>query len=240
MKYAGTGIARDRPCMHHGLQGQGSWPLRARQHGRGPGRVPQGCAQAARQACRRLRGRGARVAKLRGACARERIEFGLGSPCKTRIVRMTAGKNDKGDAEKIAGLLGRGAFPARRPGGREAASLRDLTRAAIALARDRTRICNRLCALLARYGLRLRVAKICSNKALTRIRGTAFGSHADSTNVRRLVKQMELPTERSAWPKRRFSARRPAQGSPRRRGCRSALPASTPTPRCRSPQRQAA
>jgi len=180
------------------------------------------------------------VAKLRDACAREGIKFGLGGPHKTRIIRMTAGKNDKSDAEKIADLLGRGAFPARRPGGQEAASLRDLTRAAIALVHGRARVCNRLCALLARHGLRPRAAKICSNKALARIRGTAFGNPADNTNVRRLVKQMELSTERSAWPKRRFSARRPAQGSPRRRACRSALPASTPTPRCRSPQRQAA
>ena len=115
MKYAGIDIARDQPCMQHGLQGQGSWPLRARQHGRGPGRVPQGRAQAARQAGRRLRGRGARVAKLRGACAGEGIEIGFGSTYKTRIIRTTAGKNDKSDAEKIADLLGRGAFPARCP-----------------------------------------------------------------------------------------------------------------------------
>ena len=57
------------------------------------------------------------MAKLRDACAREGIEFRLGGPYRMRIIRMTASKNDKSDAEKIADLLGRGAFPARRPGG---------------------------------------------------------------------------------------------------------------------------
>ena len=46
--------------------------------------------------------------------------------------------------------------------------------------------------LLVKYDLRLRAAKIHSNKAPTRIRGTAFGNHAGNTNVRRLVKQIEF------------------------------------------------
>ena len=99
-------------------------------------------------------------------------------------------QNDKGGAEKIADLLGRGALPARRPGGQEAVSLRDLTRAAIALVRDRTSPCNRLRAPLVKYDLRLRAAKIRSNKAPTQVRGTTFGNHAGSTNVHRLVKQI--------------------------------------------------
>ena len=58
--------------------------------------------------------------------------------------------------------------------------------------RDRTSPCNRLRAPLARYGLRLRAAKIRSNKAPTQVRGTTFGNHAGNTNVHRLVKQTEF------------------------------------------------
>ena len=130
--------------------------------------------------------------KLRDACAKERIEFKLGSPYKMRIIWMTANKNDKSDAEKIADLLRRDAFPACHLGDPETTSLRDLMRAVIALVHDRTRVCNRLRALLVKYDLRLRAAKIYSNKALTQIRGTTFGNHADNTNVHRLVKQIEF------------------------------------------------
>lgn len=131
-------------------------------------------------------------AKLCDACAKEKIEFKLGSPYKMRIIWMTANKNDKNDAEKIADLLRRDAFPACHLGDTETRSLRDMMRANIALVHDRTRVCNRLRALLVKYDLRLKAAKIYSNKAIAQLNGTTLGNHVDNTNIRRLTKQLEF------------------------------------------------
>ena len=130
--------------------------------------------------------------KLCDACMREKAEFKLGNPYKMKVIWMTANKNDKNDAEKIADLLRRDAFPACHLGDQETRSLRDLMRSVIALVHDRTRICNRLRALLVKYDVRINAAKIYSNKALTQLKGTMLGSHVDNMNVQRLVKQLEF------------------------------------------------
>ena len=130
--------------------------------------------------------------KLCDACIKEGIEFKLGSPFKMKIIWMSGNKNDKNDAEKIADLLRRDAFPACHLGDRVTRSLRDMMRASIALVRDRTRVCNRLRALLVKYDLRLEAANIYSNKALTQLRNTTLGNHVDNMNIQRLVKQLEF------------------------------------------------
>lgn len=131
-------------------------------------------------------------AKMADVCAKEKVEFKLGSPYKMKVIWMTSNKNDKNDAEKIADLLRRNAFPACHLGDQETRSLRDLMRSVIALVQDRTKVCNRLRALLVKYDLRLDASKIYSNKALTQLRGTTLGNHVDNTNVQRLVKQLEF------------------------------------------------
>ena len=130
--------------------------------------------------------------KLCDTCMKEGIEFKLGSPIKMKIIWSSSNKNDKNDAEKMADMLRRDAFPACHLGDRETRAIRDLMRASIALVRDRTRICNRLRALLVKYDLRLEAAKIYSNKALTQLRNTTLGNHVDNTNIQRLVKQLEF------------------------------------------------
>ena len=130
--------------------------------------------------------------KLFNACRKDGIEFKLGSPHKMKIIWMSANKNDKNDAEKIADLLRRDSFPACHLGDDETRSIRDMMRAIGALVRDRTKICNRLRALLLKYDFVLEAAHIYSNKALTQIRNTTFGNRVDSTNIRRLVKQLEF------------------------------------------------
>ena len=130
--------------------------------------------------------------KLCNASIKEGIEFKLGSPHKMRIIWMSSNKNDKNDSEKIADLLRRNAFPACHVGDQETRAIRDMMRANIALVRDRTRVCNRLRALLVKYDLRLDAAKIYSNKALTQLRNTTLGNHVDNMNVQRLVKQVEF------------------------------------------------
>lgn len=131
-------------------------------------------------------------AKLCDMCAKENVEFKLGSPYKMRIIWMSSNKNDKNDAEKIADLLRRDAFPACHLGDQETRALRDMMRAIIALVQDRTKVCNRLRALLVKYDLRLKATKIYSNKAITQLRGTTLGNHVDNTNIQRLVKQLEF------------------------------------------------
>ena len=129
--------------------------------------------------------------KLCDTCMKEEVEFKLGNPFKMKIIWTSSNKNDKNDAEKIADLLRRDAFPACHLGDRETRAIRDMMRANIALVRDRTRVCNRLRALLVKYDLRLEATKIYSNKALTQLRNTTLGNHVDNTNIQRLVRQLE-------------------------------------------------
>lgn len=130
--------------------------------------------------------------KLYNACVKEKIEFKLGSAYKMKIIWMSGNKNDKNDAEKIADLLRRDAFPACHLGDEETRAIRDMMRANIALVHDRTRVCNRLHALLVKYDFSLDAAKIYSNKALTQLSNTTFGNHVDNMNIQRFVKQLEF------------------------------------------------
>ena len=60
------------------------------------------------------------MAKMRDACAREGIEFRLGSPYKTRIIRMTANRTTRATPKRSRTCSGaapfrRAARAARRP-----------------------------------------------------------------------------------------------------------------------------
>ena len=125
--------------------------------------------------------------KLASVCSKDNVEFKMGSPYKMRIIRMTSNKNDRKDAEKIADLPRRDAFPACHLGDEETRSLRDMMRAIIALVQSRAAVCNRLRALLAKYDLRLDAHHIYSNKAPTQLRGTTLGNHVDNTNIQRHI-----------------------------------------------------
>ena len=189
MKYARIDIARDQPCMHRGLQGQGSWPLRARQHGRGPGRVPK--------AARKWHGKlvaGCEAAghtwPSRAARARRK---GSGSRSAARTRRGSSGRRPARTTRAMPkrSRTCSGAAPfrraARRPGDRPAEE--PYARRHCARARQDEALQQAL-----RAARKVRLAPAGGQdpleKAPTRVRNTAFGNHADSTSVRRLVRQI--------------------------------------------------
>lgn len=146
------------------------------------------------------RAEGRAWSRLHDACAAEGIEFKLGSARGAGTAPAAAGGAGRAggggsgghDAEEIAGMLRRGAFPECHLGDRETRETRELARSAIALVQDRARACDRLRALLARHDFPLQAPIMHSAEALAQIRGAALGGRVDSTNAQRLVRQIEF------------------------------------------------
>ncbi len=126
------------------------------------------------------------------------IEIKLANTFKMAIITKTGKKTDRVDAEKIAQVLRMDMIPECYVPPANIRGIRQMVRQRIRIVQDRTRVINRVHALLDRYDVAVEATDMYSAKATEQLESAGLGSAHDEMVLQQCVRQMRNLTEEIA------------------------------------------